>query len=319
MRISRKLALVAGFAILAAAEPWRARPLGRFPARPAASYDEALDRVARLQAQDAARVNPLCRTQLLTHGHPTARAVVLLHGITNCPAQYCRFAAQLHEAGCNVLIPRYPRHGLERLSTDLSLLTAEELVGTGQEAVDCARGLGESVAVFGFSLGGVLAGWLAQERADLAHAVIASPAFGITAVPDALRGLAANYFSIAPNFFHWWDAELRDQIVGPEHAYPRTASRAVAAMLRLSLAVESAAACAAPAAERITLFTNAADLDVDNRAAARLAAQWLAHGAQVNTLSFPAEMGLIHDIMDPAQTDQRVDVVYPYYLAALLS
>lgn len=149
--------------------------------------------------------------------------------------------------------------------------------------------------------------------------MIASPAFGITAVPDSLRGLAANLFSIAPNFFHWWDNELRDRIAGPAHAYPRTASRAVAAMLKLSLAVEAAATRSAPAVARITLFTNAADPDVDNAAAARLAARWLAHGAQVETISFPVEMGLIHDLIDPDQVEQRMDVVYPRYLAALLS
>ena len=42
---------------------------------PAASYAEAVQRVTAIQAQETAGYNPLCRTQLLTHGQKTARAI----------------------------------------------------------------------------------------------------------------------------------------------------------------------------------------------------------------------------------------------------
>ena len=51
----------------------------RSTARPAGTYDEALERFAALRARDDAAVNPKCRSQLLDRGRPTESVVLLFH------------------------------------------------------------------------------------------------------------------------------------------------------------------------------------------------------------------------------------------------
>ena len=99
---------------------------------PAASYAEAAQRVAALQAAEAAGYNPLCATQLLTHGHKTARAIAFIHGYTNCSNQFLELGKQFYDLGYNVLLVPLPHQGLaDVMTTDLSKLTAEELVHVG--------------------------------------------------------------------------------------------------------------------------------------------------------------------------------------------
>ncbi|NJP05386.1 MAG: hypothetical protein HC837_07070 [Chloroflexaceae bacterium] len=81
------------------------------PPRPTTTYAEALARFAQLQAQDDATINPLCCSQLLSHGDTTEHVVVLIHGMTNCPHQYRDLAPFLFEQGYNVLLPRMPHNG----------------------------------------------------------------------------------------------------------------------------------------------------------------------------------------------------------------
>ena len=92
-------------------------------------------------------------------------AYLLLHGLSNCPRQYIRFAPLLFARGANVLVPRLPLHGGVDLSgRALAALTSEELCRFGDAVVDVACGLGERITVLGLSGGGVLAAWIAQVR-----------------------------------------------------------------------------------------------------------------------------------------------------------
>ena len=185
---------------------------------PAHDYDDAMARLAARRAQEGARVNPVCRTRALTHGHRTSHAIALFHGMTSCPQQFQQLAEDLHRAGYNVLLPRLPRHGLDRLSTDLAKLTLEELTLAACESLDILHGLGEKTTVMGLSAGGALAAWCAQNRADLDRAICVSPALGFPAVPLWAARLYANGLAMLPNFFQWWDADLKETIPNPPHA-----------------------------------------------------------------------------------------------------
>lgn len=81
------LAAVGALLALLLAYLWLA-PLGLRP-QPAPArlgdYPEAAASVQRLAAAEGDAVNPLCHTRLLGHGAKTARAVVIFHGISNCP------------------------------------------------------------------------------------------------------------------------------------------------------------------------------------------------------------------------------------------
>ena len=152
--------------------------------QPTQSFAEAITRLQTLVAEENDSVNPRCRTQLLNHGCQTENAIVFIHGYTNCPYQFHQLARILHSRGWNTLSVRLTGHGFtDRLTTALSTIQPKLWVDSTTESVDIGRGLGKHLTVFGFSLGGVLAAWSAQHRADLDHAVLVSPALGICALP----------------------------------------------------------------------------------------------------------------------------------------
>lgn len=295
------------------------RPVGpgRFPSRPdpARHYDEALRRVAAMQGRDGADVSPEGGTRLLTHGHPTARAVVLLHGLTNCPEQFRLLGERLHERGANVYLPRMLGHGLtDRMSPAQARLDAPWLCRATDEAVDIARGLGDEVVVAGLSVGGTMAAWAAQQRADVTRAVAIAPLLGLAAAPGPLTRPAMNLLLALPSLFIWWDVRVKADLPGPRHVHPRFSTRAVAQTLRLAAGIAADARRAAPAAGSMVVVTAGDDAATDNGAADRLARRWRERGASVVTRHFPARLGLQHDIVDPAQVGADPALVYPVLL-----
>src|SRR6185503_9544167 len=119
-----------------------------------------------------------------THGQKVERAILLLHGYTNCPQQFLELGQRFYDLGYNVLIAPLPHHGLaNRLTDEQSQLTAKELASYADEMVDIAHGLGNEVVMMGISGGGVATAWAAQNRSDLDLAVIISPAFGFKEIP----------------------------------------------------------------------------------------------------------------------------------------
>jgi len=287
----------------------------RMNAQATQSYHAAVDRLHQLQARETDEVNPLCRTQLLAHGYKTARVIIFLHGFTNCPHQFCQLAPLFYTRGYTVLVMRLPEHGFaNRLTTALARLTAQAMIDLTNEAIDIAHGLGEHVTLFGFSLGGILAGWAAQQRADLDQAVLVSPAIGIRAISVRRRPLAAKLLTRLPNFFRWWDAVAKAARVGPAHAYPRYASRSLGALLQLGNMVQQAAPRSKPLVGTLHVITNPCDDVVDNTTVAAVVEAWRKQGANVQTHEFPATWRLIHDLIDPAQPAQQVARVYPQLL-----
>lgn len=293
--------------------PWNTASLASH-AQPVQGYADALARIEALQACRAAEMDPVCQTQFLTHGQKTERAIVLVHGYTNCPAQYTQLGRQFHDLGYNVLIVPLPHHGLaDKMTDEQSLLTAEEIAAYADEMVDIAHGLGEEVTMLGISAGGVTTAWAAQNRPDLELAVIISPAFGFKQIPTPLTTPVMNIFSILPESYEWWDPAVKENNL-PLHAYPRYSKRGLAQTLRISAAVRAAAGSTAPGAQRILVITNASDTAVNNDLTALVVQAWQAHAANLTTYEFPADLQLGHDLIDPAQPTQRIDIVYPVLL-----
>jgi len=322
-RVSR-LALAIGLgSLLAIAWFLLVPPLTRFPAhpRPAAKYAEAIERIDALRAADTGDLNPLCKLELMTHGQRTGRAVVLLHGLTNCPRQFDSLGRALYVRGANVLIARIPHHGLaDRMTPDLERLTAAELTRFGDEVADIGRGLGDSVTVAGLSLGAVVAAWLAQERHDIDCAVIIAPVFGVPQVWAPLTPGLTRFFLWIPNQFPWWDDKLRERVLGPPYVYPRFSTRALGEILRLGQAVGVAARLRPPEARIITLVTVEGDPAISNSAAWTMKRAWQAHADErVVSYMFPATLKIGHDLIDPLQPYQRIDVVYPVLADLMLS
>ena len=285
---------------------------------PAAGYSEALERLAVLQARDGPNVHPRAHTLLLTHGAATDRVVVWFHGYTDSPNQFARLAQLSFERGWNVLVPRLPHHGLsDPMTPDTALLTAEMLARSADEALDIAAGLGQQVVVGGLSMGGVISGWLAQQRREVVQAVLLAPAFGAFVIPAPLTRLVGEAAARLPNAFEWWDPINKEGIKQPEISYPRYARRGVAAFLRLSYAMQDLARQSPPAARRMWVITAESDMAISQPMVEHMVKLWRAQGVKVQTHRFPASLGLDHNFVDPGHPKQHVDVVFPVILAAL--
>jgi len=290
--------------------PWNLRALSSQP-HPAQNYDEAVVRIETLLANRASEMNPNCLVQFMTHGQKVQKAIVLVHGYTSCPAQFRELGQDFYDLGFNVLIAPLPHHGLaDRMTDEQAQLTADELAEYADEIVDIAQGLGDQVSMIGISAGGVTTSWAAQNRSDIDTALIISPAFGFLQIPTPFTAPVMNALLLLPNSYEWWDPVLQADI-GPLHAYPRYSKHALAQTLRLGFAVQGEARRSAPAAHRLIVVTNPNDTSVNNLMTAQVVTNWQAHNANITTYEFPLSLKLGHDLIDPAQPDQQIDIVYP--------
>jgi carboxylesterase len=291
--------------------PKPTRLLPRTP-NPATSFDDAVQRVREIQHKGGEVARPDCRTQLLSHGKQTETAVLLLHGYTNCPRKFREFGTRLFERGHNVLIPRMPHHGFpDPLTNAHSRLTAEEMIVHAEDVVDAARGLGKRIAVAGLSAGGTLASWIAQNRSDVKGSVIISPVFGFAGFPAWSPTVLRPLLLGLPNFYRWWDPELKAFRPAMQHAYPRYASRALGQILRIADSVAVGDMPSGPDACEIVVVTNPHDSAVHNEATLHAVKNWEKRsGRRIQKYQFDAVLELPHDMIDPQRGRRYLYLVY---------
>jgi esterase/lipase len=283
---------------------------------PATDYEQAMARFAEVQALEKkiAAFNPVCYSKLLTHGQKMPRAIILMHGMTNCPEQYVQLAPLFFERGYNVLVPLMPCNGLADPDTEaLKNVTAEQLIDCCNTAVDIGRGLGDHLTFAGLSVGGTMAAWVAQNRAVVDQAVLIAPEFTIArGVGVLLSRLIMYLFLVMPNVM---TQRFRPFTGAVGHNYHGFATRGLGQMMRLGFSVYDAARIKKPAAQSILVITNAADTAVNNDITQKLAARWKANSfEQLKTYEFEVSHHLIHDIIDPNQQKQQTALVYPILL-----
>jgi carboxylesterase len=188
---------------------------GLHPAPRSMTYAEASARITTLADAEKKEsgIRPECRSHALLHGDVMAKAVLLLHGYTDCPAQFTDLAKLYYQRGYNVFVPLAPRHGtVDPLAH--AHLAAQELVDYATTSMDMVAALGKEAGTVGVSGGGVLATYLATTRpgqvrrllvispfyrpaAGQAPAVIVKPItvlFGFGLIPDHVND---NNFSFA--------------------------------------------------------------------------------------------------------------------------
>lgn len=284
---------------------------------PAPSYDEAVKEIRAGIAATPATVSEAGIPLLMEHGQQTEYAFVLLHGLSNCPAQFSRLGQELYERGHNVYIPRMPYHGeKDRLTEDWGRLTAEQMLASGNDAADLARGLGKKVIVAGLSVNGTTAAWMAQNRSDLHKVVLMSPFLAPSGLPLwAVRPLQ-NVLLRLPNMFFWWNPTLKEKNPGPPYAYPRFPTRVIGQTMLLGQSVINESEHQAPKSPSILVITTAIDRAANNAVTAKLVANWERHHP-VQTFQFPADQKIPHDFIDPNQPDQNVALVYPKLIELL--
>jgi pimeloyl-ACP methyl ester carboxylesterase len=270
----------------------------------------ALERLVQRDERVAQAAQPI----LLAHEGPTARAVVLLHGLTASPGQFRRYAEALHARGHNVLVPRLPLHGFEdRMTTALAALTEEDLHRFSRDCADAAKVLGERATIAGFSAGGTLALWLAQHDA-VDRVVAIAPFLGAAAIPTPLMGLATRALTRMPNWFVWWDPIRRGRAM-PAHGYPRYPTHAMALLYRIAEEVMRGASLP-PIAGRIAVVVNRGEASVSNRAIAKTIRRWEAVGARVERIEL-CGMPPSHDVIEPLRCVELAQRVFPAVLDAI--
>jgi pimeloyl-ACP methyl ester carboxylesterase len=237
------------------------------------------------------------------------RSIVLLHGMTNSPIQFKALAPQFFDLGYNVLLPRLPHHGYKnRMTEALKNLTVDELKQCGNESIDAAAGLGDQVTIAGLSLGGVVALWMGQTRPDVHTAIAIAPALALKGISAEVQEVIANGLQVMPNVFSWWDPRVGANLE-PEHVYPRFATRALASSYRLGAELLKSSKKQKPCAERLVVIVSNGDPSVNNALGKRIIDNWRARGA--NAEFNAPDWGIIHDIIDPAQSYAMIDKVYP--------
>jgi len=105
------------------------------------------------------------------------RAVLALHGFLGSPPDLGDLPGALHRAGYDVLAPRLPGHGTT--PRDLADTSMEERLAAALAAFDALAADHASVDVVGFSMGGLLAAQVAQQR-DVRSLVLVNPFVGET-------------------------------------------------------------------------------------------------------------------------------------------
>lgn len=282
---------------------------------PARSFEDAVARIRDLQAEDDDTIHPLSQTRFWSHGATTSRAILYLHGYTDSTQQFAPLGDLLYERGYNVFAPRLPYHGYkDRMTRAHCQLSASQLIAWASAATDIALGLGDKSTVIGLSLGGVLATWVAQHRADVDRVLIVAAAHGTSLIPHRLTLPAARLFQRLPNLFIWWDPRVREQ-AGFDYTYPRFSTRTLAQAFLLSGELLEQARQDPPAARAVWVITNANDFAVSNALCEAFAAAWGKHHTnQVHIYQFPRELGIPHDIMDPADPAVKPEVVFPRLL-----
>ena len=283
---------------------------------PAVDYEAALARFEQIQAREAAmdELNPICLSKLLTHGHKTEHAIILMHGMTNCPEQFRELAPMFYERGYNVLIPRMPGNGLaDPETTTLKDVTAEQLCDCCTDMVDIARGLGGHVTFLGISVGGTMAAWVALHRPDVDLAVPIAPVFSLGRnMGVRVSRLAMYVLLLMPNIMTQW---IRPFSGAMGHNYHGFATRGLAQSMRLGFSVYDAARTTKPVAKSILVITNAADTAVNNTITQKLVQRWRTTGVQsFDSYEFDDSSHLIHDVIDPNQEQQQTALVYPIML-----
>lgn len=263
-------------------------------------YDAAMVKADALTAVDGPEINPLCGSQVLTHGERTQRSVVLLHGYTNCPQQFMVMAQAYFDAGYNVVVPRIPEHGYaDRMTDALSDLDPGKLTAFADDVVDIASGLGERVSVVGLSAGGTLAAWLAAERDDVVEVALLAPLMVPRILPEFTVGPIARWSSILPDYYLWWDGEQQEALASPPYAYPRYSLHSLGALLAVGRRAQGNVDRTQDL-QRLVIVTNENDAAVSNAAVQKVADNLDDRTVTRVDHVFAEELGYRHDLVDPA-------------------
>jgi carboxylesterase len=288
---------VAGSSAFGISVPHRGTP------DPARDPEEAMRRLAALQARSAERTPPACVTALYEPDPAVASAgtCILLHGFTNCPAQFADVAEKMRSRGCRVLVPRMPRHGRDDVMTgDLAELSSAELVAFADEIVDTAAGFGEPVRVVGLSAGAIVAAWAGAFRSEVDRVALIAPIAAPKGFPLFVVRLLIRFHAVLPKLWVWWDPRLRANLGESPYVYPGFHLPGLVPFLHLATALREGRVEPTNRLRRVVLLTNPGDFAVRHDVArAFVFGTFSGHADVVAEAVLDETLGWWHDFVDP--------------------
>ncbi len=113
-------------------------------------------------------MNENCGSRFFLHPKPTRNVCLFFHGFTATPEQFIPLGEACFDAGCNVLIPLQPGHGIagdwDRKNPPPLPENRQIYQDFGLHWLEVAKQLGERAILGGLSTGSTLAAWLALDR-----------------------------------------------------------------------------------------------------------------------------------------------------------
>jgi hypothetical protein len=167
--------------------------------------------------------------------------------------------------------------------------------------------------MFGLSLGGNVAAASGQLREGLALAMPISPAIGLRFTWPGITTALTRIVLGLPDIYLWWDPINKANFQATS-GYPGFSSHGLGQIWRLGLAVQKAAAAAAPASQRQLMVTNWGDPAINLANADDIVRSWRSHGADVHTYRFPLLPWLPHDIISTDAVGVDTERTYPVLL-----
>jgi pimeloyl-ACP methyl ester carboxylesterase len=281
---------------------------------PSSGYEESMARIAKINEAEKDTIMPECLSYANTVGRKTANVIVVYHGYTNCPIQYKPLSDQLVAQGYNVVVLRAPNHGeKDRNNNTLSTTTTSEVAKYANDSVDIARGLGDNVSVTGLSVGGAVTTWVAQYRDDVKEYFPMAPFYAPKMVPGPLTNGMIRIMNVLPPIHIWWDSKTKENnVTGSPYAYPGFDTHSLAAFLSFGdywtqLLNRDGGKNIVP-----TLVINENDGAINNVFAQRKNKSGaLKNDNNYVVYDFAKKYGLDHDIIDPYNPKQNMELVYP--------
>jgi carboxylesterase len=270
---------------------------------PARTPDEARQRLAALQAHSAECTAPACVSALYEPGPGTepAGTCILLHGFTNCPAQFSAVAEKMRASGYRILVPRMPRHGRDDVMTgDLAELTSAELVVFADDIVDVAAGFGGPVRIVGLSAGAIVAAWAGAFRNEVDRVALIAPIAAPKGFPLFVVRLLIRFHAVLPKVWIWWDPRLKADLGESPYVYPGFHLPGLVPFLHLADALRERRIVPTNQPRRVVLLTNPGDFAVrQDVARAFVFSTFTGHADVVAEAVVGQALGWWHDFVDP--------------------
>lgn len=270
------------------------------------NYNQSVTAAIRTINGDSSNtdVRPECRSIIKTHSQKTAKAVLMIHGVSACPQQFAELGDTFFKAGYNVYIPRVPSHGLtdNKRHGEITIPAMAQFMNSSTSIIS---GLGEETGVIGLSGGANMATWIAQyNSATISRALLLSPFYqpSTSEMPAWQSPLLRNLYgrNILPDSFS----------AGSNLSY-----RALGKYMIIAKNYKSD--FKATGLKHIGVVTSENDTSIDMNLAANIPKQIAtASNAKFQSYSIPASFGIGHDIVALSQDEVKkyANKLYPFYL-----